>query len=309
MTSAKPQRQGPAGHQRPDAAAFEARGHHSRRKRRAHGGGGGGGHDAAGMGRWLLTYSDMITLLLALFIILFAISTINAKKFLAFKMGITQSFNDTVQKTSRNGLLPDENSLSARPHLTTSVSSVLPKKDVTTQPLTNVRSQLAQALSKAGFGSITGVKRTKQGVVVDVFADDAYFATDQATLQPLGDGVVDAIGGVLRTIPNRIEVQGYTDNQPITGGRYVSNWELSGARAAAAVVRLETHDKVTPDRLSALGFGTTRPVASNATPAGRAQNRRIDIVVLTTAVPAPGQTSAATTSAVKTTSAERTVSP
>lgn len=308
--TAKPQRQGSTpGHQRTDVAAYEARGHHSRRKRRGHGGGGGGGHDAAGMGRWLLTYSDMITLLLALFIILFAISTINAKKFLAFKMGVTQSFNDTVQKTSHNGLLPDENSLSARPHLTTSVSSVVPKQHTTTQPLTNVRSELAQALSKAGFGSITGVKRTKQGVVVEVFADDAYFATDEATLQPLGDGVIDAIGGVLRTIPNRVEVQGYTDNQPITGGPYVSNWELSGARAAAAVVRLETHDKVTPNRLSALGFGTTHPVTSNADPAGRAQNRRIDVVVLTTAVPAPGQTSAGTTSAVKATSAERTVSP
>ena len=278
----------------PDVAAYEASRHRARRRRRA--GDGAGGHEAAGMGRWLLTYSDMITLLLALFIILFAISTINAKKFLAFKMGITQSFNNVAQQTSHNGLLPKQDALSAHPTITTSMSSILAKNPTTTtktarSDLTKIQVELSQHLAAAGLSSVTSVSRTEQGVVVEIFADKAYFATDSATLQPTGDKVIDTIGAVLSTVPNHVEVQGYTDDVPITGGPYVSNWELSGARAAAAVVRLETVDRITPNRLSAVGFGTTHPVASNTTVAGRARNRRIDVVVLATTVPAPGATS------------------
>jgi chemotaxis protein MotB len=276
-----------------DAAAYEASRHRARRRRAP--GEGAGGHEAAGMGRWLLTYSDMITLLLALFIILFAISTINAKKFLAFKMGITQSFNNVVQQTSHDGILPTQDALSAQPTITTSMTSTLPKSASTTKTahsdLTKIQAELSQQLAAVGLSSVTSVSRTEQGVVVEIFADKAYFANDRATLQPLGDKVIDTIGAVLRTVPNHVEVQGYTDNVPITGGPYVSNWELSGARAAAAVVRLETVDKITANRLSAVGFGTTHPVAPNATAAGRAQNRRIDVVVLATTVPAPGATS------------------
>ncbi len=278
----------------PDAAAYEARWRRSKR-RRGHASDGGGGHDAAGMGRWLLTYSDMITLLLALFIILFAISTINGKKFLAFKMGITQSFNNVVQQTNHDGLLPTESALSARSAITTSASAALAKNPAATtntahSDLTKIQSELSQHLAAAGLSSATNVLRTTQGVVVEIFADKAYFATDNATLQPTGDKVIDTIGEVLRTVTNHVEVQGYTDNVPITGGPYVSNWELSGARAAAAVVRLETVDRITANRLSAVGFGTTHPVASNTTSAGRAENRRIDVVVLATTVPAPGAT-------------------
>ncbi len=275
-----------------DAAAYEAARHRARRRRAPEA---AGGHEAAGMGRWLLTYSDMITLLLALFIILFAISTINAKKFLAFKMGITQSFNNVVQQTSHSGLLPRENALSAQPTITTSMSSIIAKSTAAAKTahsdLTKIEAELSQHLAAAGLSSVTSVSRTEQGVVVEIFADKAYFATDNATLQPTGDEVIDTIGAVLSTVTNHVEVQGYTDNVPITGGPYVSNWELSGARAAAAVVRLETVDRITPNRLSAVGFGTTHPVASNATAVGRAQNRRIDVVVLATTVPAPGATS------------------
>jgi chemotaxis protein MotB len=285
-----------------DVAAYEASRRRSRRRPRA--GDGAGGHEAAGMGRWLLTYSDMITLLLALFIILFAISTINAKKFLAFKMGITQSFNNVVQQTSHNGLLPSQNALSAKPTITTSMTAIPAKNPLatprsTSSDLTKIQAELSRHLAAAGLSDVTSVSRTPQGVVVEIFADKAYFATDNATLEPIGDRVIDTIGGVLRSVTNHVEVQGYTDSQPITGGPYVSNWELSGARAAAAVVRLETVDQITPNRLSAVGFGTTHPVASNATAAGRAKNRRIDVVVLATTVPAPGTTSTATTSKEK----------
>ncbi len=268
-----------------------------------------GAHDASGMGRWLLTYSDMITLLLALFIILFAISVINGKKFEAFKMGLTQSFSNTVVhrnysdsiieqlnspiKTIAPRTAQEEQSSAASQSQTTSSAAAQSTSGVavTLVKLEQIAQDLERALAQAGLSQYTSVAVATQGVVVRMFADKAYFATDNATLQPIGDRVIDVIAGVLAPLPNHVEVQGYTDDEPIYGGPYVSNWELSAARAASAVVRLIAHDHLTPNRISAEGFGTTHPIASNTTPAGRAENRRVDIVVLTTNVPAPGTTS------------------
>lgn len=223
----------------------------------------------------------MITLLLALFIILFAISSINGKKFIEFETGLTQSFtNQSEHPKSSTSLLPDESGLESHPNLSTTPTS----------NLSEIYQKITQDLKAAGLSQDTSVTVQKQGVVVQMFTSLAYFANDRATLEPLGDEVIDTIGSVLATVSNHVEVQGYTDNVPITGGPYVSNWELSGARASAAVVRLISHDGITPARLSAMGFGTTHPIASNATTAGRAENRRIDIVILTPKVTAPGVT-------------------
>ena len=272
-------RSGSGEHEPPDTRVYAAR--RARRRRTADG---TSGHGGTGMDRWLLTYSDMITLLLALFVILFAVSTINAKKFSAFEASIARSFHSSAP--SHDGLLPNHSTLRTLPTLPT-----LPIPPAHSD-LTRIQAEISQRLAAADLSSVTSVSRSRQGVVVEIFTDKAYFANDSATLQPLGEKVIDTIGAVLRTVPNHVEVQGYIDNVPITGGPYASNWELSGARAAAAVVRLETVDEVTANRLSAVGFGTTHPIASNATAAGRAENRRIDVVVLATTVPAPGATPA-----------------
>lgn len=252
------------------------------------------------MERWLLTYSDMITLLLALFVILFALSTINAQKFRAFELGLAKSFSDHPVHTSSSGLLPQDNSLISNPAtlLPRSLAALArrPPAAGRARPLSlqRIADRLDKALKAAGLSAYATTSVSAQGVIVQMLADKAYFANDSATLGSVGDEVVDTIGSVLRSVPNDVEVQGYTDNVPISGGPFTSNWELSAVRAVNVVLRLEGVDKVTPGRLRAVGFGTTHPVASNSTPAGRAENRRVDVVVLTGAAGADAPVGAST---------------
>lgn len=245
---------------------------------------------AAGMERWLLTYADMITLLLALFVILFAISVVNGKKFIAFEQGLTAAFNTSpMHSTNSSGLLPQRNSLVSHPSVTT--TTIAPTTSTTPTSaapagISRIASELNQALSTAGLSQYATVTVSRGSVVVQMLADKAYFATDSATLGAVGDQVVDTVASVLRDVPNDVRVQGYTDNEPITGGPFTSNWELSAVRAVNVVRRLETQDGITKTRLSAIGFGTTRPVVPNTSPANQAENRRVDVVVLTAKLPA-----------------------
>ncbi|HET9076918.1 MAG TPA: flagellar motor protein MotB [Acidimicrobiales bacterium] len=267
----------------------------SRRSRRH------GGHEEAHANeeRWLLTYADMITLLLALFIVLFAISTINQKKFLALALGLKESFDP------KPGILPNHSGLLQETSLTKSAgqqmtppykspitptsppahqtSAAGPTTTASTIPasqLTQVEKQLEDALQKAGLKGYVSLQNTTRGVVVQILADKVFFATGSADLGPLGNQVVDTVSTVLRTDSYNVNVEGYTDNQPVTGGLYSSNEELSAVRAVNVVLRLENTDRIDPNRLSATGYGDTHPVAPNTTPQNMANNRRIDIVIL-----------------------------
>ena len=106
-----------------------------------------------------------------------------------------------------------------------------------------------------------------------------FFVTNSAVLSPVGEEIVDTSAGVLRGNPNAIEVAGYTDNQPITGGIYANNWALSAARATTVVIRMTGPDAVNPNQVVLLGYGQYHPLVPNTSAAGQAQNRRINIVV------------------------------
>ena len=254
--------------------------------------------------RWLLTYSDMITLLLALFIVLFAMSTISQKKFVALALGLRQSFNPNP------GILPASNGLVANPNLRPAsgineirqqlaapiTSSTVPSTTTTVPPagrststagqqnLDQIAKEINAALAAKGLEQTVSSQIVNRGLVVKILADKVFYATDSASLGPLGDEVVDTIASVLRTDTNNIDVEGYTDNRPITGGPYSSNEELSAMRAVNVALRLYRIDGIAQSRVAATGFGKAHPTAPNTTPANMALNRRIDVVVL-----APGQ--------------------
>jgi chemotaxis protein MotB len=114
------------------------------------------------------------------------------------------------------------------------------------------------------------------------FLDTALFDLGQADLKPEARAILDNVASILRSLPNPIRVEGHTDNLPINTYRFPSNWELSTARATTVVRYLAEKHGIPPDRLSAAGYGEWRPVAPNDTPEHRAQNRRVDIVVLRT---------------------------
>lgn len=262
-----------------------------------------GGHEEAHASeeRWLLTYADMITLLLALFIVLFAISTINQKKFLALALGLKESFDP------KPGILPNHSGLLQQASLTqtagtqttplfqpivtttttvqknaenTSSNGSSTTNSVPPAKLQQLEQQINEALTKAGLQAYVSLQTTARGLVVQILADKVFFATGSADLGPIGSQVVDTVATVLKTDSYNVDVEGYTDNQPVTGGLYSSNEELSAVRAVNVVLRLEQTDAIDPNRLSATGYGDTHPVAPNDTPQNMALNRRIDIVIL-----------------------------
>jgi chemotaxis protein MotB len=245
--------------------------------------------------RWLLTYADMITLLLALFIVLFAVSTINTKKFEALALGFKQSFSPNP------GVLPSSNGVEQYDSLTPTAgprqvqqtpSISTPVKQAAAaaaaaslsssaeKQLSTVDQKIVKAINAKGLQAGLTASVQTRGLVVQVLTNNVFFASDSASLGPEGESVVDTIASVLRTTSNGIDIEGYTDNQAITGGPYATNEELSAVRAATVVSRLTGVDGLDPDRLAATGFGASDPVAPNDTPADRAQNRRIDFVIL-----------------------------
>jgi chemotaxis protein MotB len=236
--------------------------------------------DGASGERWLLTYADMITLLLALFIVLFALSTIDQKKYQEFKTGVVQAFSPHSEPIPGGTGLLQQTSLVTHPGTT---------KTTVPNPLVNLEQRIQASLAQAGVSQDATVSLEQRGVVVRLLTDKVFFATYSADLGPVGDRVVDAVGRVASTMTNPVQVEGYTDNQPITGsGPYKTNFELSAARAMTVVDRLAGPDGLAPGRLSGIGYGDTRPIVPNDTPAHQAANRRIDVVLLGSSSPAIG---------------------
>jgi chemotaxis protein MotB len=229
--------------------------------------------------RWLLTYADMITLLLALFVVLFAMSSISTKKFLEFKLGLTQTFNPTAVN------LPGGTGLLSAPAIagqagTASQPGTGSGAKANNAELRQLAAEIASALAAKQLSQYASVSLGPNSVVVQILADHVFFQTDSAALGSVGDEVVDTIARVVRPKPNLIQVDGYTDNEPINGGPFASNWELSAARAANVANRLNVADGVPASRLTATGFSDTHPAAPNSTAANQAKNRRIDVVIL-----------------------------
>jgi chemotaxis protein MotB len=254
--------------------------------------------------RWLLTYADMITLLLALFIVLFAVSSINSKKFLALALGFKNTFDP------KPGVLPSGSGLLQEASLTKTagtqmdqklptVSPLAPGVTTTTvptgqqgtagtgngptgaQPLNQIQQQVENALKAKGLTGAASTMSQSRGLVVQVLADKVFFQTDSADLGPVGDSVVDTLAAVLRTDTNAVDVEGYTDNQPIVGpGPFTSNLELSAVRAVNVAQRLTLVDGLNPSRIAAKGYGETHPAYPNDSAAHQAMNRRIDVVIL-----------------------------
>ncbi len=255
-----------------------------------------GDEHAPGMERWLLTYADMITLLLALFIVLFALSTINLKKFEAFRSGVVTAFSHHTNPITKagTGLLHQTNLVShpgrvmppsAAQGASPAVSTPTAPGQPVPAPLPQIEAQLAQALASQGLASNATIALEQRGLVVHVLADKAFYATDSAALGPTGARVVNIIAGVLSHYTNNVAIEGYTDNEPIYGGPFTSNWQLSSMRAVNVLLQMVRADHLAYSRFSAIGYGSNNPLAPNTTPANMALNRRVDVVVL-----APGKT-------------------
>lgn len=218
------------------------------------------------MERWLLTYSDLITLLMVFFVIMYALSSVNEKKFeamsisLANAMGGGQSVFDNPGETIVPGISPD-----------TEMSE--------TDELERIRRELQAYIDEHGLNDKVSVNIEDRGVVLS-FQDVALFSLGSAELTANARVLINQIGQILLSTTQFIRVEGHTDNLPINTREFPSNWELSSARANSVLQQLIRELNFPQYRLSATGYGEFRPRAANDSIENRQRNRRVDIVVL-----------------------------
>jgi chemotaxis protein MotB len=226
-----------------------------------------GGHEEhENAERWLLTYADLITLLLAFFIVMYSMSQVDAKKFGAVSSALHKVL-------SGGGLL-------LKGDMGTVIASTQSYVPSESQDLKVVLGKMEKDLKRAVSAGQLRVKQDARGVVISL-SDRVLFESGQAALTPGARTILDTLATLLAKYPNEVRVEGHTDNVPVhPGGRYDSNWELSATRATSVVRYLIENHRLTPYQLSAAGYGEYRPEVSNETAEGQARNRRVDFVIL-----------------------------
>jgi chemotaxis protein MotB len=256
--------------------------------------------------RWLITYADVLTLMFVLFMVLFSISVVNTSKFDLLKQTLQDAFNSglaaggesVLETTSAEKVAPIVNTPPGQlsPELPTiggiSLEQASPEQALESSQLESVKRTIDRAVAKSGLKEEVTSTVNERGLVVRLETDGVLFDPGSATLKSAGTQILGPIAASLRKLPNPVRVDGHTDSTPISTAAFPSNWELSGARAAA-VVRLFATDGVPESRLQFTGYADNRPIAGNDTAAGRAANRRVEVLVLRLQG-APGTTSAAT---------------
>jgi chemotaxis protein MotB len=273
---------------------------------RGHGGRRGGHAEHESEERWLLTYADMITLLMALFMVLFSISSINISKDHTLQKSLKAAFSgeilpggkaiaqqgstanasqtpasvelQAIEPVSTEGSASLQNSTA---HGTSSSAAAAQSAAAQRQAaeFQHIKEQLEAYARAHGFAKSVTATIEARGLVIRVLTDDLLFASGQATLEAEAGGLLSEIADLLNVDETHpISVEGNTDNVPIHSALYPSNWELSTARASTVVRFLIAHG-VGATRLTASGNAEQRPYDSNATAAGRARNRRVEIVM------------------------------
>ncbi len=213
--------------------------------------------------RWLLTYSDLITLLLAFFVVMYSMSQVDNKKF--------GKVSDALNTVLRGG----ESILRYQLEPIKNGHGLLKLGN-----LRMVQVRIEERFKQLGKQEELQTEITERGLVVHIL-ESALFDRGSAALKPRAMEVLDLIGDQLQGRPNHIRVEGHTDDYPIQTNVYPSNWELSSARATTVVRYYAENHAIPPDRISALGYGEFRPIAANNSPENRARNRRVDVVILT----------------------------
>jgi chemotaxis protein MotB len=257
---------------------------------------------------WLTTYADAVTLLMAFFVLLYAMSSVDVIKFQAFLQGLADPFGNEAGQ----GLLPADTGL--QPEL----ASVVPPaeaaqgeqmeptldpidevgdplaevaassegadpgeagQEATDDQLEEVRAALDAALEAADLAPFVEQRREERGLVVSVASDDVLFELGSTRIGPLGRQVIRVVSETLDGFPNPLLVEGHTDDVPLERPGY-TNWNLSTDRAVAVLSRMIDRHGLAPEDVGAVGYGEHHPLADNGTASGRARNRRVDIVVL-----------------------------
>jgi chemotaxis protein MotB len=251
--------------------------------------------------RWAIPYGDLITLLLAFFVVMYAMSAVNEGKYRVLSQSIIEAFNGNSKRLEATpshtpsvlAPVPDAGASSTATSSARRIELPLRRQPVPgkgEQPtvqrtggaqqhnLEQIQGEVQHALQPLIDKSLITMRRTDSYLEIEI-RTDILFPSGVARLSTSADDVLSRIGAILSPFPNPLRVEGYTDDKPINTALYPSNWELSAARAAS-VARLFADKGVDPGRLGIIGWGQFRPAADNASEEGRNRNRRVLVVVL-----------------------------
>jgi chemotaxis protein MotB len=221
-----------------------------------------GSHDSSGSLRWLLTYADMITLLLAFFVILYAISKVDLKRYDGVAVSLRGAFKGAAPYPI--------------PGKIRSADKLAPKSDLLFELVQELRTQLGEDLKDDRIQIERGADK-----IILRFQDAILFERGRAELRSGARRLLGKVASVIRPLPNQVEAEGHTDLLPIRSGSFPSNWELSTARATAVVRFLVEEHGLPPSRLAARGMGEHQPLYPNDPVKGEPRNRRVEIRILT----------------------------
>jgi len=238
--------------------------------------------------RWLVSYADFITLLFAVFTTLYAMSQTDKKKVEEVMQSLQQSFGMVnagapapkvnVLPTRQMNIVP-----AIKPDISIAPSgrsrSGSAKIRAEEKDFRQIKSSIEAYLIKQGAQNKVTLNITRRGLIVSL-KEAGFFDSGQAQIRPDAYELINTISEVMTQYNNPLRLEGHTDNMPISTSQFPSNWELSTARATNGLKYLIKHFDVDPNKISATGYGEFRPIADNTTSEGRAKNRRVDLVML-----------------------------
>jgi len=217
----------------------------------------------------MVSYADFMTLLFALFVVLYASSQVDKARMAKLSSAITAGFEHAGVGTGGGSFIIVPGTTPAPPVIVTDDS----------QTAEAIKAKLEKGLAEELKSHTVSLREVPEGLVLSL-REVGFFESGSATLRANSMSSFDRIGSVLGTIPGNLRIEGHTDNVPIHTSQFQSNWELSSARASEIISILLTRENIQPQRLSAAGYAEYHPIADNATEEGRRINRRVDIVIV-----------------------------
>ena len=228
---------------------------------------------------WLIPYADILTLLLALFIVLFASSVIDNRKFMSIMEAFKSELTGTRIDDTNVGLTVNipKNPISEK-NLNQQKAKPAPALTKEDRELLDLKNRLQNFIDRNHLQANVTIQDTKRGVEI-TFKEVVLFDPGKADLKKSSYNTLNSFVKLIKTMSNPISIEGHTDNVPIQNPKYPSNWELSAARAVSVLHYFESH-KIAKSRLQFVGYGEYRPLYKNDTPAHRQANRRVNVVIL-----------------------------
>ena len=227
---------------------------------------------------WLIPYADLLTLLLALFIVLFASSSVDKDKYSAMAQALHSVFGGAGVLPDNSGVIPElPPGLDIFPTPDGTDGNAL--ENIELENLQKLQADLQRHFTSEGLDTSINMHIDERGLVISLH-DSVLFDSGKADIRPEYISMLIKTGEIINNLDNYIRVEGHTDNVPINSFRFDSNWELSSIRATTVVRLFVSSSGIVPEKLLAVGYGQYRPVADNNTSEGRAKNRRVDIIIL-----------------------------